>query len=655
MKTSQQHRGIALYHQPVQQIDRCGFQILENSMYPDTGSQGNNLSFQTDKDDKEQFFTLESSPSTDFLPCDSPSAISGLSNRSPFSPQGSHSCFSDQHHSSGNNYGSPISGCSIIVDDDFKYKLREMEVSLLGPDSDIVDSHFCSHRSGMARWSQSQIAETIPKLNLKDVLIDCARAISENELDNAICLMEVLGQMVSVSGEPMQRLGAYMLEGLRARLERSGSSIYKTLKCEVPTSSQLMSYMSVLYKICPYWRFAYMSANVVIREALENEPRIHIIDFQIAQGSQWIPLIQDLARQPGGPPRIRITGVDDTQSEHARGGGLHIVGNRLSELAASCNVPFEFNAAAMCGSEVELHNLRILPGEAIAVNFPYVLHHMPDESVSTENHRDRLLRLVKSLSPKVMTLVEQESNTNTSPFFSRFVEMVDYYTAMFESIDVACPRDDKQRISAEMHCVARDIVNMVACEGAERVERHEPFGKWRSRLTMDGFTPYPLSPKVTEAIRVLLKEYHGNFRVQEANGALYLSWMQRAMATSSAWRTRAATTSRKGRLRVENAKAGDFQSQQISNEHEAGASGGNSDVWEVTQLEKTTAERLEAVASKSANFPKWLRLSHIRRLARSLNNLGGEVIGNHQIVAQVAPKGGASNASCKFDGVKYNL
>ncbi|XP_068324453.1 scarecrow-like protein 13 [Pyrus communis] len=542
MKTSQQHRGVAsihhkLYHPPVQQIDAYGYQILENSVFPDTGSQGNNVSFQTCKDDEEQFFTLESYPATAFVTCDSPSAVSSLSNKSPFSPQGSHSCLSDQHHSSGNNYGSPTSGCSVVEDDnEFKYRLREVEVSLLGPDSDIVDSHFCCHKSGMARWSQSQIATMIPKLNLKDVLLYCAHAISEDDLYTATSWMEVLGQMVSVSGEPMQRLGAYMLEGLRAKLERSGSLIYKALKCEVPTSSQLMSYMSVLYDICPYWKFAYVSANVVIREALENEPIIHIIDFQIAQGSQWVPLIQDLARRPGGPPCIRITGVDDTQSAHARGGGLHIVGERLSKLAASCNVPFEFNAAARCGSQVELHNLRIQPGEAIAVNFPYVLHHMPDESVSTENHRDRLLRLVKSLSPKVMTLVEQESNTNTSPFFSRFSEMVDYYTAMFESIDVARPRDDKQRINAEAHCVARDIVNMVACEGAERVERHELFGKWRSRLMMDGFTQYPLSPKVTAAIRILLKEFHENFRIQEADGALYLGWKQRAMVTSSAWR-----------------------------------------------------------------------------------------------------------------------
>jgi hypothetical protein len=327
-----------------------------------------------------------------------------------------------------------------------------------------------------------------------------------------------------------------MLEGLRAKLEHSGTVIYRSLKCEEPTSSELMSYMSILYQICPYWKFAYMSANVVIGEVMANEPRIHIIDFQIAQGSQWMLLLQALANRPGGPPLVRITGVDDSQSAHARGGGLHIVGKRLSEFAESCNVPFEFHAAPMSGCVVQLENLSIVPGEALAVNFPYVLHHMPDESVSTQNHRDRLLRLVKSLSPKVVTLVEQESNTNTSPFLSRFKETLEYYTAMFESVDVALPRDDKQRIRAEENCVARDIVNMIACEDAERVERHELLGKWRLRLSMAGFTPYPLSSTVTHVVNGLLKDYNENFRLDKRDGALYLFWKNRPMATSSAWR-----------------------------------------------------------------------------------------------------------------------
>ena len=550
MQTSQKHptsAGIHLYHQPAQDIDPyTHYQILQSNscheIHDNSSSQGTTISFETSKD---QYFTLESSPViNDLIGCDSPSYASVSSNRSPFSPQASHSYHSDQHQSSDNTYGSPTSSHSTADDSyELKNKLRELEISLLGPDSDIVDSCHCSYKGGchgaspMAKYNWDQIVEMIPKLNLKEVLIRCAQAVADDDIETAVGFMNnVLAKMVSVGGDPIQRLGAYMLEGLRARLESSGSIIYKALKCEQPTSNDLMTYMHILYQICPYWKFAYTSANAVIGEAMLNESRIRIIDFQIAQGTQWLLLIQALASRPGGPPFVHVTGVDDSQSFHARGGGLHIVGKRLSDYAKSCGVPFEFHSAAMCGSEVELENLVIQPGEALVVNFPFVLHHMPDESVSTENHRDRLLRLVKSLSPKVVTLVEQESNTNTSPFFQRFAETLSYYTAMFESIDVALPRDDKQRINAEQHCVARDIVNMVACEGDERLERHELLGKWRSRFSMAGFAPCPLSSLVTDAVRNMLNEFNENYRLGYRDGALYLGWKNRAMCTSSAWR-----------------------------------------------------------------------------------------------------------------------
>ncbi|MBA0566210.1 hypothetical protein Golob_011049, partial [Gossypium lobatum] len=124
------------------------------------------------------------------------------------------------------------------------------------------------------------------------------------------------------------------------------------------------------------------------------------------------------------------------------------------------------------------------PGEALVVNFAFQLHHMPDESVSTINQRDQLLRMVKSLNPKLVTVVEQDVNTNTSPFFPRFIEAYSYYSTVFE-----------------------DIVNIVACEGEERIERYEVAGKWRARMTMAGFTSCPMSPNVIDMIRKLIREY----------------------------------------------------------------------------------------------------------------------------------------------------
>lgn len=503
----------------------------------DDGCQISNFTIQTAR----EFCTLESSLATPgYAIYNTPSTLSfSPNNGSPASQQDSQSYPSDTRHSPDNAYESPISGSCITDDiDDLRHKLRELETVMLGPDSDIVDdtlegAAFSSHAADPEMWRQVM---EIPRGDLKQVLIECAKAVAENDLVRAEWLMDKLRLMVSVSGEPIQRLGAYLLEGLVARLASSGSSIYKALRCKEPTSADLLSYMHILYEACPYFKFGYMSANGAIAEAVKDENHIHIVDFQIAQGSQWITLIQALAARPGGPPHIRITGIDDSMSAYARGGGLQIVGQRLSRLAESCNVPFEFNGLDMSGCEVEVGHLRVRPGEALAVNFAFQLHHMPDESVSTQNHRDRLLRMVKSLSPKVVTLVEQESNTNTAPFFMRFMETLEYYTAIFESIDVTLSRDKKERISVEQHCLARDIVNIIACEGPERVERHEVLGKWRSRFMMAGFSPYPLSSLVNATIKSLLENYCEKYRLEERDGVLYLGWMNRALVVSCAWR-----------------------------------------------------------------------------------------------------------------------
>lgn len=546
MQASEHHRSSSMYYQPMQQTEAyCSpqYRTLNHQLYcNEIGSNGSHFSGLSSS---ELYCTLESSSASgSFTAYNSISTVSFSPNGSPMSQQDSQSYSypPDQYPSPDNTYGSSMSG-SCITDDlnNLKHKLRELESVMLGPDLDNLDSYDSNFKDGMNivshemdSWRQTMVA--ISSKDLKQVLVACAKAVAENDLLMAQCLMDELRQMVSVSGEPIQRLGAYMLEGLVARLSASGSSIYKALRCKEPASAELLSYMHILYEVCPYFKFGYMSANGAIAEAMKDEDRVHIIDFQIAQGSQWITLIQAFAARPGGPPHIRITGLDDSTSAYARGGGLNIVGKRLSKLAEKFKVPFEFHAADISGCDVQLHNLGVRPGEALAVNFAFILHHMPDESVSTQNHRDRLLRLVKSLSPKVVTLVEQESNTNTAPFFPRFLETLDYYTAMFESIDVTLPREHKERINVEQHCLARDVVNIVACEGVERVERHEVLGKWRSRFAMAGFTPYPLSSLVNATIKKLLDNYCNRYRLEERDGALYLGWMNRDLVASCAWK-----------------------------------------------------------------------------------------------------------------------
>ncbi|KAF2296622.1 hypothetical protein GH714_000645 [Hevea brasiliensis] len=333
-----------------------------------------------------------------------------------------------------------------------------------------------------------------------------------------------------------QRIAAYMVEGLAARMASSGKYLYKALKCKEPPSSDRLAAMQILFEVCPCFKFGFMAANGAIIEAFKGEKRVHIIDFDINQGSQYITLIQTLANQPGKPPYLRLTGVDDPESVQRPIGGLKIIGQRLEKLAEAFKVPFEFHAVASKTSLVSPSMLDCKPGEALVMNFAFQLHHMPDESVSTVNERDQLLRMVKSLNPKLVTVVEQDVNTNTAPFFQRFVDAYNYYSAVFDSLDATLPRESQDRINVEKQCLARDIVNIVACEGDERIERYEVAGKWRARMMMAGFTSCSMGPNVVDMIRKLIKQYCDRYTLKEEMGALLFGWEDKSLIVSSAWR-----------------------------------------------------------------------------------------------------------------------
>ncbi|KAG6387377.1 hypothetical protein SASPL_152564 [Salvia splendens] len=398
--------------------------------------------------------------------------------------------------------------------------LQELERALMAVDDDNAEditSHFLPQSSSN---------------DLKQLLIACAQALSENKVDQFEKLVDRASRGVSITGPPIERLGAYMLQGL---LARKGAGIYRAFKCHEPDSNAFLAYTRTMYQVWPYLKFSYMAANGAIAEACKNSDRIHIVDFQIEQGTQWITLLQALAQRPTGPPSVRITGVDDPLSRLTRGAGLAAVGETFVQISKKFNIPVEFHPVPVLASDVTREVLNVRPGEALAVNFPLQLHHTPDESVDVSNPRDRLLRMVKSLSPTVVTLVEQESNTNTAAFLPRFVETLDYYLAMFESLDIATERESMDRINVEQHWLARDMVNVIACEGKERVERHELFGKWRSRFRMAGFEQCELSPYVNWVIRGLLRGYSEHYSLVERDGAMLLAWKNRNVISASAW------------------------------------------------------------------------------------------------------------------------
>ena len=86
--------------------------------------------------------------------------------------------------------------------------------------------------------------------------------------------------------------------------------------------------------------------------------------------------------------------------------------------------------------------------------------------------------------------------------------------------------------------LGRQICNVVAYEGVDRVERHETLNQWRSRMVSAGFHPVHLGSNAFKEVSMLLALFAGRdgYRIDENNGCLMLGWHTRPLIATSAWK-----------------------------------------------------------------------------------------------------------------------
>ncbi|XP_020572105.1 scarecrow-like protein 8 [Phalaenopsis equestris] len=326
-----------------------------------------------------------------------------------------------------------------------------------------------------------------------------------------------------------------MVDALAARINPRAlapvSKISDIFTSEHLTSSQM------LYESSPCFKLALMAANLAILDATKDQSMIHIVDFDIGQGLQLASFLHSLAERKLHPS-VKITAFcDPTFRFNSLAGNLNLVGNRLAKLAEELCIGLRFSIVNRRTTELDRAALDCKAEEALAVNFAFLLSRIADESVSPANPRDELLRRVKALGPKVVTLVEQEMNGNTSPFAARFAEACAHYGALLESMEaVMASRASNERARIEAG-LARKSCNSVVWEGAQRVERPEVYGKWKARLGMAGFKPVQLGPEVVEnvSLRLASPVNKPGFMLKEEDGRVGCGWMGRIITVASAW------------------------------------------------------------------------------------------------------------------------
>lgn len=365
-------------------------------------------------------------------------------------------------------------------------------------------------------------------IRLVHSLMACAEAVQQKNLKLAEALVKNIGFLAVSQAGAMRKVATYFAEALARR-------IYKLYPSN-PRDSAFTDLLQMhFYETCPYLKFAHFTANQAILEAFAGKNRVHIIDLSMKQGMQWPALLQALAVRPGGPPTFRLTGVGPPPQDNTD--QLQEVGWKLAQFAETINVEFEYKGlVANSLADLDSSMFDIREGEALAVNSIFDLHQL----LARPGAIEEVLQVVRVMEPEIFTVVEQEANHNGPVFLDRFNEALHYYSTLFDSLE-SCSVDgvvsDQDKLMSEVY-LGVQICNVVACEGADRVERHEKLSQWKNRLGLSGFDPVHLGSNAYKQAGMLLALFGGGdgYRVEERNGCLMLGWHTMPLIATSAWK-----------------------------------------------------------------------------------------------------------------------
>ncbi|KAG7629882.1 Transcription factor GRAS [Arabidopsis suecica] len=422
-----------------------------------------------------------------------------------------------------------------------EYDLRAIPgLSAFPKEEEVFDEEASSKRIRLGSWCESSDESTRSVVlvdsqetgvRLVHALVACAEAIHQENLNLADALVKRVGTLAGSQAGAMGKVATYFAQALARRIYRDYTAETDVCAAVNPSFEEVLEMH--FYESCPYLKFAHFTANQAILEAVTTARRVHVIDLGLNQGMQWPALMQALALRPGGPPSFRLTGIGPPQTENSD--SLQQLGWKLAQFAQNMGVEFEFKGlAAESLSDLEPEMFETRPeSETLVVNSVFELHRLLARSGSIE----KLLNTVKAIKPNIVTVVEQEANHNGIVFLDRFNEALHYYSSLFDSLEDSYSLPSQDRVMSEVY-LGRQILNVVAAEGSDRVERHETAAQWRIRMKSAGFDPIHLGSSAFKQASMLLSLYAtgDGYRVEENDGCLMIGWQTRPLITTSAWK-----------------------------------------------------------------------------------------------------------------------
>ncbi|KAG5582518.1 hypothetical protein H5410_053145 [Solanum commersonii] len=229
----------------------------------------------------------------------------------------------------------------------------------------------------------SRIVNEETSVRLVNPMLVFAEAIEENNLT----LADVLNSQIRRLTIAMKKMATYFAEAFYLKIHR----LIPQDIAESSYSTDQLLHMS-FYGSFPLTKLAHFTANQSILEAFSDSKRVHVIDFSLNQGLQWLALLQALALRPGRPPAFRLSGISGQPKSDDGNDPLQ-------------EVEFEFCgflAYTLADLEASMLNIRPSNEEAVAVNSVFELQPL----FSIPGAIEKVMDLIKQIEPKIVTITE---------------------------------------------------------------------------------------------------------------------------------------------------------------------------------------------------------------------------------------------------------
>ncbi|XP_076930280.1 scarecrow-like protein 30 [Bidens hawaiensis] len=391
-------------------------------------------------------------------------------------------------------------------------------------------------KRGRPRGKKNAITQEI-MVDLRDLLTQCAQAISNNNQSLVCEIVSKIKQHCSPNGDSNERLAYYFVTAIEARLSGIGAEVYRVSNMKKISAAQILKAYHSYLMACPFHRMSNILANGSIEKLSRGADKLHIIDFGILYGFQWPCFIKNLSTRPGGPPMLHITGIDLPQPGYRPAERIQETGKRLAKFCKRFNVPFKYTGIAKRWDEITIDDLDIDRSELTVVNSVNRMHNILDETVIESSPRDTVLQLIRQINPDMFVLGVLNGTHNAPFLLNRFREALFHFSTMFDIFDHTAARESKERLLYEQEVFGRQVMNVVACEGTTRVERPESYKQWQSRNVRAGFKQVLLyRDKVEEVKSKVRSNYHKDFLVDEDGKWMLQGWKGRVLFACSLWK-----------------------------------------------------------------------------------------------------------------------